>query len=61
MSGQASQNIVASTWTKHFTPPEKLPAAADVVIPVGCITFGGGSNVKTLNLIAYFAESPVHS
>ncbi|MDH5241160.1 MAG: FAD-binding oxidoreductase [Gammaproteobacteria bacterium] len=36
MSGQASQNIVASTWTKHFTPPEKLPAAADVVI------IGGG-------------------
>jgi glycine/D-amino acid oxidase-like deaminating enzyme len=36
MSGQASQNIVASTWTKPFTLPEKLPTSADVVI------IGGG-------------------
>ncbi len=36
MTGQASENIVASTWTKPFAPPEKLPAAADVVI------IGGG-------------------
>lgn len=36
MTGQASENIVAATWTKPLSPPEKLPTAADIVI------IGGG-------------------
>ncbi len=36
MTGQASENTVAATWTKPFAPPQNLPASADVVI------IGGG-------------------
>jgi len=36
MTGQTSEDIVASTWTKPIPPVEKIPAQAEAVI------IGGG-------------------
>ena len=36
MSDSVPTNLVASTWTRHFEPPERMPHSADVVI------IGGG-------------------
>lgn len=47
MIGQASDNTVASTWTKPFAPPDSVPASAEVVI-IG----GGIAGVSTAWFLA---------